>query len=221
MAALKMIGPNATSIEENTMRVLTQSKKLSLPVLALSLAASFSPAYAQTQSPVDQGADQVEQTDPASEVQTISDLLAASEELSMLAELVKRVGLEVDLAGEGPFTVLAPSNEAIGLIDAETMQTFADKPELLRELLLAHVISGSAIKAADVSDMSVWATANGTEIQFQVMEDGSVSVEGANVVKADIEADNGVVHIIDRVLMGAASQEEAEAGEEVGVGEGE
>lgn len=199
------------------MRISTQLNKLSLPVLALSLAASLGPVYGQTQSPVDQGADQVEQTDPASEAQTISDLLAASDELSMLAELVKRAGLDADLAGEGPFTVFAPSNEAVSLIDDETMQSYSDNPELLRELLLAHVISGSAIKAQDVSDMSVWATANGTEIQFQVMEDGSVSVEGAKVVTADIEADNGVVHIIDRVLSASAAEQEAEdeGGQEV------
>ena len=118
---------------------------------------------------------------------------------SLATALIKTNLIEV-LQGDGPFTVFAPTDDAftaaeINLDDYDTDEEKA----VLRDLLLYHVISGSVINAADITDGMTAVTANDDAISFTVSEDG-VKIGEANVSDADIAASNGVIHVIDKIL---------------------
>ncbi len=128
----------------------------------------------------------------------ISDLAARTTQLSTLAKLVAEAGLADTLRGSGPFTLFAPSDEAFKAVPAKTLAELAANKELLRAVLTYHVLPGK-VSAGQVKDGKA-KTVNGAELTLS--KAGSfVTVEEAVVQTADLEATNGVVHIIDRVLM--------------------
>jgi uncharacterized surface protein with fasciclin (FAS1) repeats len=129
---------------------------------------------------------------------TIADTASANPQLSTLAKLVADAGLTDTLRGPGPFTVFAPSDEAFKAVPAKTMQELAANKEMLKAVLTYHVIPGK-VMAADVKNGNV-KTVNGANIA--VAKAGTfVTVEEALVQQADVPATNGVVHVIDKVLL--------------------
>jgi len=118
---------------------------------------------------------------------------------SLVAALAK-ANLVATLQGDGPFTVFAPTDAAFAAagINLDNFTTDAEIA-LLTDILLYHVVSGQ-VGAADVTNGLVAAAVNGDNLSFTVI-DGAVTVNGANVVLADVPASNGVIHVIDAVLM--------------------
>ena len=132
--------------------------------------------------------------------ETIVGTAMNNKDFSTLVTAVKAAELVDVLNGDGPFTVFAPNNAAFDKIDGETLKAvLADKAKLTG-ILKAHVVKGS-VMAADVVKMDgEWAeTLNG---KFQIkIKDGKVWIGNAQVIKADIKCKNGVIHVIDTVLM--------------------
>jgi uncharacterized surface protein with fasciclin (FAS1) repeats len=129
---------------------------------------------------------------------TVIDVAVANDFTTLVAA-VEAAGLVETLSGEGPFTVFAPTNEAFaalpdGLLDALLLP---ENKDALTEILTYHVVSGKVL-STDLSSGEV-ATVQGEDVTV-VVDDG-VTVEGANVVVADVEAGNGVVHVIDAVIV--------------------
>jgi uncharacterized surface protein with fasciclin (FAS1) repeats len=125
----------------------------------------------------------------------------AAEQFQTLVAAVQAAGLVETLQGEGPFTVFAPTDEAFGKLPEGTVQTLL-KPEnkaKLASILKYHVVPGR-VPAADVVQAGVLNTVEGPSILVSAA-DGVVRVDGAQVVKADVEASNGVIHVIDEVIM--------------------
>lgn len=117
-----------------------------------------------------------------------------------LVAAVKAAGLVETLQGKGPFTVFAPTDEAFAKLPKGTVEDLLkpENKEKLVAILTYHVVPGK-VAAADVKTMKA-KTVNGKELNLKVA-DGKVSVDNANVVKADVMAKNGVIHVIDHVLL--------------------
>ena len=129
---------------------------------------------------------------------SIADTLAAAPELSTLSSLVVKAGLTDTLKGAGPFTVFAPTNAAFAKVSSKTMEDLAQHSEKLKAVLTYHVVPGK-VMAADVKNSNA-KTVNGANLALSKAGD-FVTVEDGMVQKADIAASNGVVHIIDSVLL--------------------
>ena len=127
----------------------------------------------------------------------IVDLAAHTGQFNTLVAAVQAADLEAVLRGEGPFTVLAPTDEAFAKLPAGTVEDLLkpENKEKLVGILTYHVIPGS-VYAKDVAKMSSGNTVNGQEVKFKV-ENGSVYADSAMIVKTDIEASNGVIHVIN------------------------
>ena len=129
---------------------------------------------------------------------SVADTISANPSLSTLNGLVAQAGLTDTLRGAGPFTVFAPSNEAFKAVPSKTLETLAKDPAALKAVLAYHVLPVKVV-AADVKNGKV-KTLNGAELELAKAGD-FVTAENAMVSKADIAASNGVVHIVDTVLM--------------------
>jgi uncharacterized surface protein with fasciclin (FAS1) repeats len=129
---------------------------------------------------------------------SVADTIASTPSLSTLNGLVKSAGLTDTLQSAGPFTVFAPSNDAFKAVPAKTMEALAKDPAALKNVLTYHVLPGKAM-AASVKNSKV-KTVNGAVVELSKAGD-MVTVESAVVTQADLNATNGVVHIIDTVLI--------------------
>lgn len=131
----------------------------------------------------------------------IVDIASDTDALSTLVAAVDAAGLVETLKGDGPFTVFAPTNEAFAALPDGTLESLLleENRELLIEILTYHVIAGE-VMSSDLSDGMTAETVNGDEVYISVSNYG-VKVDDASVVQADIEASNGVVHVIDAVIM--------------------
>jgi uncharacterized surface protein with fasciclin (FAS1) repeats len=130
--------------------------------------------------------------------QPVAATIAATPELSTLSSLISKANLTNTLNGAGSFTVFAPSNEAFKAVPAKTMDELGANPTRLTEVLTYHVLASKAM-AQDVKDGPAKTVQGGN---LALAKAGSfVTVEDAVVQTADISATNGVVHIVDRVLM--------------------
>ncbi|MFC5522345.1 fasciclin domain-containing protein [Polaromonas jejuensis] len=134
----------------------------------------------------------------ASGPKSVADTLAAQPQLSTLNSLVAKAGLADTLKGTGPFTVFAPSNEAFAKVPAKTMDQLGQDPAKLKALLTYHVIPGK-VMAAEAKNGNQ-KTVNGANVALYKSGD-FLTVEEALVQTADISATNGVVHIVDSVLI--------------------
>jgi uncharacterized surface protein with fasciclin (FAS1) repeats len=112
--------------------------------------------------------------------------------------LVTKAGLTDTLKTGGPFTVFAPSNDAFKAVPAKVMDDLAQNPQKLKDVLTYHVLAGKTM-AADVKNANA-KTVNGATVALSKAGD-FVTVEGAMVTTADIAATNGVVHVVDTVLI--------------------
>lgn len=131
----------------------------------------------------------------------IIDLAVGTDILSTLVAAVQAADLVEVLQGEGPFTVFAPTNEAFAKLPEGTVENLL-KPENKDQLIAVltyHVVPGK-VMSGDLSDNMNATTVQGTDVNIRVNNYG-VSVNGARVVQADIEATNGVVHVIDTVIL--------------------
>lgn len=115
-----------------------------------------------------------------------------------LVAAVKAAGLEETLAGKGPFTVFAPTDEAFKALPKGALDGLLADKEALKKVLLYHVVMGD-VKAADVVKLKSAKTAEGAEITIDTKE--GVKINNAKVIKADVTATNGVIHVIDTVLL--------------------
>jgi len=129
---------------------------------------------------------------------TITDTAARTPQLSTLTKLVADAGLADTLRGAGPFTVFAPSDEAFKKVPAKTMAELAGNKELLRQVLTYHVVAGK-VTAAELKGGKT-KTVNGADLTL-ARAGTFVTVEDAVVETADVGVTNGVVHIIDTVLI--------------------
>jgi len=135
------------------------------------------------------------------EKKDIVDTAVGAEAFTTLVAAVKAAGLVETLKGDGPFTVFAPTDEAFGKLPEGTVETLL-KPEnkdKLIAVLTYHVVPGK-VMAADVVKLKNAKTVQGGEVDI-VVADGKVKVDDANVVKTDIECSNGVIHVIDAVIL--------------------
>jgi uncharacterized surface protein with fasciclin (FAS1) repeats len=131
----------------------------------------------------------------------IVDTAVAAGSFTTLAKALQAAGLIETLKGTGPFTVFAPTDEAFAKLPAGALDDLL-KPEnkaRLRAVLTYHVVPGN-VMASEVTGMTSARTVNGQSLTIAV-KDGHVMVGGANVVKADIVTSNGVIHVIDSVLL--------------------
>jgi len=131
----------------------------------------------------------------------VVDLAIASPDHSTLVSAVTAAGLVETLKGAGPFTIFAPTNAAFAALPAGTVDNLL-KPEnkaKLTNILTYHVVAGN-VKAADLKDGQKVKTLQGEELTVSI-KDGKVMINGANVTTADLAGSNGVIHVIDTVLM--------------------
>ena len=129
---------------------------------------------------------------------TIADTAARTPQLSTLTKLLADAGLTDTLRGAGPFTVFAPSDEAFKAVPAKTMAELSTNKALLKSVLTYHVLAGK-ISSVDAKNGNV-KTLQGANVS--VSKAGTfVTVEEAVVTEADVAATNGVIHVIDKVLM--------------------
>lgn len=129
---------------------------------------------------------------------TIADTAARTPQLSTLNRLIADAGLADTLRGPGPYTVFAPSDEAFKALPAKTLSELSTDKERLKSVLSFHVVPGKVL-AADVKNGNA-KSVQGTSLAL-AKAGGFVTVEDAMVTQADVPATNGVVHIIDRVLV--------------------
>jgi uncharacterized surface protein with fasciclin (FAS1) repeats len=134
---------------------------------------------------------------------SVADTIANTPSLSTLSSLVNTAGLSETLKGTGPFTVFAPNNDAFKAVPAKTMEALAKDPAALKNVLTFHVLPGKAI-AANVKNSKA-KTVNGADVELSKAGD-MVTIESAVVTQADLDATNGVVHIIDTVLIPPAKK---------------
>ena len=143
---------------------------------------------------------EVAQADTAAKGKDIVAVASGAGSFNTLVAAVKAAGLVETLQGPGPFTVFAPTDEAFAKLPKGTVEDLL-KPEnkaKLVSILTYHVVAGK-VMAADVKTMMA-KTVNGSELNIKVA-DGKVTVDGAKVVKTDVAASNGVIHVIDTVVL--------------------
>ena len=129
---------------------------------------------------------------------TIVDVAVANGNFKTLVAAVKAAGLAETLSGKGPFTVFAPTDEAFAKLPAGTVDALLKDLPKLKAILTYHVVSG-AVMAKDIKTGMV-KTVNGASLDVKASSAG-VTVDGAKVVTADVKASNGVIHVIDTVVL--------------------
>ncbi|MBI1344560.1 MAG: fasciclin domain-containing protein [Terrimonas sp.] len=141
----------------------------------------------------------VKQEEPVAK--NIVETAIASPDHTTLVEAVKAAGLVETLSGTGPFTVFAPTNAAFAALPAGTLDNLL-KPENkadLTSILTYHVVPGK-VMSSQLTDGQKIKTVNGAELTVTI-KDGKVMIDGANVTAADLDCSNGVIHVIDAVVL--------------------
>lgn len=133
------------------------------------------------------------------ESKDIVDTAVSAGSFSTLLAAVKAAGLEETLRGDGPFTVFAPTDEAFAKLPAGTVEALLADKEKLVAILTYHVVAGK-VTSSEVVKLSEAKTVNGQSVKIAMM-DGKVMVDGAHVVAADVMASNGVIHVLDSVIL--------------------
>ncbi len=128
----------------------------------------------------------------------IVETAVAADDFNTLVAAVQAAGLVETLQGEGPFTVFAPTDEAFAALPEGTVEALLEDIPTLTAILTYHVVPG-AVMSTDLADGMTAATVNGQEVTIGVGD--SVTIDNATVVAADIEASNGVIHVIDTVIL--------------------
>jgi uncharacterized surface protein with fasciclin (FAS1) repeats len=129
----------------------------------------------------------------------IVEVAASSGSFNTLVQAIEAAGLVETLTGEGPFTVFAPTDEAFAQIPSSDLQALLADKEALTRVLTYHVVPGK-VYAKDVVGLSSAESVNGKSLTIEVA-DGKVMINDATVVTTDIEATNGLIHVIDKVIL--------------------
>jgi len=129
----------------------------------------------------------------------IVETAVAAGSFKTLVKAVKAADLVETLSGEGPFTVFAPTDDAFAKIPAETLEALVNNKDKLTAVLTYHVVPAK-VMASDVVKMKSAKTVNGNELTISVNE-GTVKVDNAKVIKTDIVCSNGIIHVIDTVVL--------------------
>ncbi len=129
----------------------------------------------------------------------IVDTAVAAGNFKTLAAALQAAGLIETLKGKGPFTVFAPTDEAFAKLPAGTVEALLKDKEKLTKILLYHVVAGN-VMAKDVVKLNTAKTVQGSAVKITA-KGGKVMVDNANVVKTDIVTSNGVIHVIDSVIL--------------------
>jgi len=135
----------------------------------------------------------------------IVDTAVGAGQFKTLVTAVKAADLVETLKGKGPFTVFAPTDEAFAKVPKEKLEALLKDKKALTAVLTYHVVSGKVV-AADVVKLGSAKTVQGQAVDI-VVKDGKVTINGANVLKTDIVCGNGVIHVIDAVLLPPAAKE--------------
>ena len=140
-------------------------------------------------------------SEEAAKEKDIVGTAVAAGDFETLVAAVQAAGLVETLQGEGPFTVFAPTDEAFAKLPEGTVEDLLkeENREQLIAILTYHVVSGR-VMAKDVVELDKATTVEGSELQIKV-KDGEVMVDGARVLKTDINTSNGVIHVIDTVMI--------------------
>jgi uncharacterized surface protein with fasciclin (FAS1) repeats len=133
------------------------------------------------------------------EKKDIVDTAVAAGSFKTLAAALEAAGLIETLKGKGPFTVFAPTDEAFAKLPAGTVEALLKDKEKLTKILLYHVVAGN-VMAKDVVKLKSAQTVQGSSVKI-ITRKGKVMVDNANVVKTDVAASNGVIHVIDSVIL--------------------
>jgi uncharacterized surface protein with fasciclin (FAS1) repeats len=128
----------------------------------------------------------------------IVDTAVTAGSFQTLAAALQAAGLVETLKGPGPFTVFAPTDEAFAKLPPGTVEALLQDPARLRAVLTYHVVPG-AVTSADVASLRSATTVQGSDLAIDATS--GVKVNGATVVKADVPASNGIIHVIDTVLL--------------------
>jgi transforming growth factor-beta-induced protein len=136
---------------------------------------------------------------PETGPQTIVDIAVADGRFTTLVTAVQAAGLAETLSSDGPFTVFAPTDDAFAALPEGTVESLLENTDLLTQILLYHVVPGR-VMAADVVELSSADTAAGIPVIVTV-DNGMVYINEAQVIITDIEASNGVIHVIDAVIL--------------------
>lgn len=136
---------------------------------------------------------------PKEETKNIVEVASANPDFSTLVTAVKAAGLVETLSGTGPFTVFAPTNAAFEKLPAGTLESLLANPDQLKKVLTYHVVSGK-VTADQVVELTEATTVQGQKVKISV-NNGSVKVNDSNVTSTDIMTSNGVIHVIDTVLL--------------------
>ncbi len=180
-------------------------------------------AEAMEEEPIADDTEAMEEEPVAEEMDTadftISELTGNSDSFETLAAAIAAADLTEILSGEGPFTVFAPTDEAFAALPegAVDQLLLPENKDILVQILTYHVVPGSLL-STDLETGSV-ATVEGSDVAVDVAD--TVTVNNANVVVADVEASNGIIHIIDRVIIPPSSEAEADAEVEAAPAEAE
>lgn len=129
----------------------------------------------------------------------IVDIAVNTEGFSTLVAAVKAANLVETLKTSGPFTVFAPNDAAFAKLPPGTVQTLVDNPPQLARILTYHVVAGK-LTQADLSELDSINSVEGSAISINCAND-TFEVKNAAVIAADIEADNGIIHVIDNVIL--------------------
>jgi transforming growth factor-beta-induced protein len=130
----------------------------------------------------------------------VGEALTKNAQFTSLAAMVVEAGLVEALRGDGPFTVFAPTNDAIAAVPAETLDAIWADPDLLTDVLTYHVVAGESLTAADLTDGQVLTTLQGQTLTIGKSGD-NITVNGIEVLIPDVPATNGTIHAIGGVLV--------------------
>ena len=138
--------------------------------------------------------------EPAPVEKSIAEIAAGDERFSTLVTALEATDLVDVLAGEGEFTVFAPTNEAFAALGEETVSALLEDTEALKNILLYHIVQGTVVDATTAAGLGQAEMANGDVLKIE--KDGaSLMVGNAKVIITDIKATNGIIHVIDTVLV--------------------
>ena len=174
--------------------------KFSKSILSLAMSAAL--AMASTAAVADHHGDKSKKGADMKAEQATSDIIAtdkAAGSFDTLLTAVEAAGLTETLASGGPFTVFAPTDDAFAAIPADDLNALLADQDALTSVLTYHVVDGR-VPAAKVIKLDSATTLQGSDVTITV-DGGEVDVNNANVVATDVKASNGVIHVIDSVLM--------------------
>ena len=194
---------------------------LIVAVFVVACAPTAAPAPAPTSAPAPTAVPPTKALEPTPVPpmpKDIVDTAVAAGNFKTLATALQAAGLVDALKGAGPFTVFAPTDEAFAKLPKDTLDALLKDPKALGDILKYHVVSGK-VMAADVVKLTEAETLLGKKVAIKV-DGGKVMVNDANVTATDIEASNGVIHVIDKVILPPADEAAAKDIVDTAVGAG-